>query len=104
MNLCFPQYIPHSYTRGKSSVLHCLKEHGITDWERYVSFCSLRTHECLGERPVSELVYIHSKLMIVDDRFVIAGSANINDRSLNGTRDSEVCMVIEVRWWGCWCW
>ena len=35
--------------------------------------------------------------MIVDDRYVIAGSANINDRSLNGNRDSEVCMVIEVR-------
>ncbi|XP_063885233.1 phospholipase D1-like isoform X2 [Scylla paramamosain] len=93
------QYIVYwnyvSICKGKSSVLHCLKEHGITDWERYVSFCSLRTHECLGERPVSELVYIHSKLMIVDDRYVIAGSANINDRSLNGTRDSEVCMVIE---------
>ncbi|KAG0713559.1 Phospholipase D2 [Chionoecetes opilio] len=85
---------------GKSSgvapvCVHCLKEHGITEWERYVSFGSLRTHECLGERPVSELIYIHSKLMIVDDRYVIAGSANINDRSLNGTRDSEVCLVIE---------
>ncbi|MPC23114.1 Phospholipase D2 [Portunus trituberculatus] len=82
------QYIVYwnyvSICKGKSSVLHCLKEHGITDWERYVSFCSLRNHECLGERPVSELVYIHSKLMIVDDRFVIAGSANINDRSLSG--------------------
>ncbi|XP_045123947.1 phospholipase D1-like isoform X2 [Portunus trituberculatus] len=93
------QYIVYwnyvSICKGKSSVLHCLKEHGITDWERYVSFCSLRNHECLGERPVSELVYIHSKLMIVDDRFVIAGSANINDRSLSGMRDSEVCMVIE---------
>lgn len=29
---------------------------------------------------VSELVYIHDKLMIVDDRLVILGSANINDR------------------------
>lgn len=89
--------LPPSSTRGRSSVVNCLKEHGITEWERYVSFCSLRTHECLGERPVSELVYIHSKMMIVDDRYVIAGSANINDRSLNGTRDSEVCMVIEVK-------
>ncbi|KAJ1815645.1 hypothetical protein LPJ75_002295, partial [Coemansia sp. RSA 2598] len=31
---------------------------------------------------VSELVYIHCKLMIVDDRYVIMGSANINDRSM----------------------
>ena len=34
--------------------------------------------------------------MIVDDRYVIAGSANINDRSLIGNRDSEVCLVMEV--------
>ncbi|KAK8734536.1 hypothetical protein OTU49_005869 [Cherax quadricarinatus] len=93
------QYIVYwnymSISRGKSSVIHCLKERGVTDWNRYVSFCSLRTHENLGNHPVSELIYIHSKLMIVDDRFVIAGSANINDRSLNGNRDSEVCLVIE---------
>lgn len=79
-------------------MIQCLKERGVTEWERYVSFCSLRTHENLGDHPVSELIYIHSKLMIVDDRFVIAGSANINDRSLNGDRDSEVCLVIEVKY------
>lgn len=33
---------------------------------------------------------MHSKLMIVDDRMVLIGSANINDRSLLGSRDSEV--------------
>jgi phospholipase D1/2 len=32
--------------------------------------------------------------MIVDDRMCICGSANINDRSLQGTRDSEVCLVV----------
>lgn len=31
--------------------------------------------------------------MIVDDEYVICGSANINDRSLRGKRDSELCMV-----------
>lgn len=77
-------------------MIHCLKERGVNDWEKYISFCSLRTHECLEGRLVSELIYIHSKLMIVDDRFVIAGSANINDRSLKGNRDSEVCLVLEV--------
>ncbi|CAB4388903.1 unnamed protein product [Rhizophagus irregularis] len=44
---------------------------------------------------VTEEVYIHSKLMIVDDRFVICGSANINDRSQVGNRDSEIAIVIE---------
>lgn len=44
---------------------------------------------------VTELCYIHSKLMIVDDRRVIVGSANINDRSQNGDHDSEIAVVIE---------
>ena len=33
--------------------------------------------------------------MIIDDRNVLIGSANINDRSLVGKRDSEIAMVIE---------
>ncbi|KAK7436200.1 hypothetical protein VKT23_019277 [Stygiomarasmius scandens] len=44
---------------------------------------------------VSELLYIHSKLMIVDDRRVIMGSANINDRSQKGDGDSEIALVVE---------
>lgn len=31
--------------------------------------------------------------MIVDDEYVILGSANINDRSMKGNRDSEICIV-----------
>jgi phospholipase D1/2 len=46
---------------------------------------------------VSELIYVHSKLLIADDRLVICGSANINDRSLLGSRDSEIAVVIEVK-------
>ena len=34
--------------------------------------------------------------MIVDDVLVICGSANINDRSLSGKRDSELALIIEV--------
>ncbi|KAI0226248.1 hypothetical protein L0F63_003777 [Massospora cicadina] len=44
---------------------------------------------------VTEQVYIHSKLMVVDDRVVICGSANINDRSMVGYRDSEIAVIIE---------
>ena len=46
--------------------------------------------------PVTEQLYIHSKLMIVDDQKVILGSANINDRSLLGDRDSEIAIVVEA--------
>lgn len=39
---------------------------------------------------------MHSKLMIVDDKTVICGSANINDRSMIATRDSEIAVIIHV--------
>jgi len=44
---------------------------------------------------ITELLYIHSKLMIVDDKRVIMGSANINDRSQKGDGDSEIALVVE---------
>ncbi|KPM38755.1 hypothetical protein AK830_g7800 [Neonectria ditissima] len=44
---------------------------------------------------VSEQLYIHSKLLIADDRLVICGSANLNDRSQLGNHDSEIAVVIE---------
>ncbi|KAJ2076688.1 hypothetical protein H4R24_005560 [Coemansia sp. RSA 988] len=47
------------------------------------------------DQVVTELVYVHCKLMIVDDRYVVMGSANINDRSMCGNRDSEIAMVVE---------
>merc|ERR1712137_893361 len=61
----------------------------------YISFYSLRRGDILNGCPVTSQVYIHSKLMIVDDRRVIIGSANYNDRSMNGDRDSEICVVVE---------
>ncbi|CAL9057189.1 unnamed protein product [Musa banksii] len=38
------------------------------------------------------MIYVHSKLMIVDDEYIICGSANINQRSMDGGRDSEIVM------------
>ena len=38
------------------------------------------------------MIYVHSKLLIVDDAYVITGSANINQRSLDGDRDSELAI------------
>jgi len=37
-------------------------------------------------------IYVHSKLMIIDDRFVTIGSANLNDRSM--TCDTEIAIAI----------
>lgn len=44
---------------------------------------------------VSEELYVHTKLLIADDRLVLCGSANLNDRSQLGTHDSEIAVVIE---------
>ncbi|EXJ81268.1 hypothetical protein A1O3_07558 [Capronia epimyces CBS 606.96] len=44
---------------------------------------------------VTEELYVHSKVLIADDRVVLCGSANLNDRSLKGSRDSEIALVIE---------
>ncbi|GAB2268145.1 Phospholipase D [Dionaea muscipula] len=38
------------------------------------------------------MIYVHSKMMIVDDEYIIVGSANINQRSMDGSRDSEIAM------------
>ena len=63
-------------------------------WKEYIGFYSLRGHGLVNNVPETELIYIHSKLMIVDDTTVILGSANINDRSMLGKRDSEYAVMI----------
>ncbi|KAL4889511.1 hypothetical protein BDV59DRAFT_116782 [Aspergillus ambiguus] len=44
---------------------------------------------------VTEELYVHSKVMVADDRVVICGSANLNDRSQLGDHDSEIAIIIE---------
>ncbi|KAK9683588.1 hypothetical protein RND81_10G151400 [Saponaria officinalis] len=38
------------------------------------------------------MIYVHAKMMIVDDEYIIIGSANINQRSMDGGRDTEIAM------------
>ncbi|KAI3713377.1 hypothetical protein L1987_71954 [Smallanthus sonchifolius] len=38
------------------------------------------------------MIHVNSKGMIVDHEFVLLGSANINQRSLEGTRDTKIAM------------
>ena len=71
-------------------------------WTRYLSFYFLANWTSLA-LPVNKgnrkdrvrgndryMVYVHSKFMIIDDRYFILGSANLNERSQNGGRDSEI--------------
>ncbi|EQC36937.1 hypothetical protein, variant [Saprolegnia diclina VS20] len=83
-----------SICRGEGSIYRRLKKE-IDDPFEYIAFYGLRTHAIQDGTPVTEEVYVHSKIMIVDDRACIIGSANINERSMNGDRDSEIAVVIE---------
>lgn len=47
------------------------------------------------ENWIQEELYIHAKLLIVDDRIVVCGSSNLNDRSQEGHHDSELSIVME---------
>ena len=63
----------------------------------YIIVLSLRTHEInpYNKIPNTEIIYIHSKLMLIDDNVAIIGSANINDRSMLGWRDCEINCIIK---------
>ncbi len=80
---------------GDTSIYSTLKagspDINITD---YLFFFGLRTWDVLHGSPITEIIYVHSKLMIVDDQRAICGSANINDRSLSGEGDSEIAVCI----------
>lgn len=86
----------HTITRGGTSILERFaKEFPDKTASDYIVFCALRTYDFLARgTAVTEQIYIHSKLLIVDDRLVICGSANINDRSMLGKRDSEICVML----------
>ncbi|KAH7383925.1 hypothetical protein BKA66DRAFT_88802 [Pyrenochaeta sp. MPI-SDFR-AT-0127] len=84
-----------SICRGESSIFGRLRAAGIEP-EDYIQFYALRSWGEIGPNKmvVTEQLYIHAKVMVVDDRVAIIGSANINERSMLGSRDSEVAAII----------
>lgn len=87
-----------SICRGDSSIFGRLRAAGIEP-EDYIQFYALRQWGKIGPKQalVTEQLYIHAKCMIVDDRVAIIGSANINERSMLGSRDSEVAAIVRDR-------
>ncbi|KAG8689912.1 hypothetical protein FRC11_014925 [Ceratobasidium sp. 423] len=82
-------------TRGDEGVADTVGQHTLMDRTRLADEQWLGSEQEERDSYVSELLYIHSKVMIVDDRRVIMGSANINDRSQKGDGDSEIALVVE---------
>lgn len=80
--------------RSKKSLYRRLAH--ISNIDDYIKFYSVRAHGLSRDgEPLTEILYIHSKLIIVDDSVIILGSANINDRSMLGDRDSEIGIIVE---------
>ncbi|KAK3410846.1 hypothetical protein EUGRSUZ_J02872 [Eucalyptus grandis] len=50
------------------------------------------THYWNAQKHRRFMVYVHSKLMIVDDTYLLIGSANVNQRSMAGQRDTEIAI------------
>lgn len=47
-------------------------------WTEYITVCGLRTHAQLSGSLVTELIYVHSKTLIADDRcYIIGGSPRV---------------------------
>ncbi|CAG8484855.1 12457_t:CDS:10, partial [Dentiscutata heterogama] len=113
-NLQLCQIVRYQYQsiRGlMSTISDICKEKGKLP-EDYITFYGLRNWGIIGKNKqdlfnsknfkdistkdiVAEQVYVHSNIMIVDDRKVICGSANLNDRSMVGDYDSEIAAIIE---------
>eukprot|EP01034_Spumella_vulgaris_P034559 gene34559-42628_t len=89
-------YQYQTINRGVTSMFHILRKRApninVSD---YIGFFSLRNWGVMNNKVVSDQVYVHDKLLIVDDRVAVIGSANINDRSMIGHRDSEMAVRIE---------
>ena len=63
--------------------------------DRYLLIGYIQQHGVSFDgKPVSSPIYIHSKFIVADDTRFIVGSANINDRSFNGDRDSEMAVLV----------
>lgn len=84
-----------SISRGEASIFGKLQKMNINPYQ-YIQFFSLRKWGRIGpsRRIVTEQLYIHSKILLVDDCTALIGSANINERSQRGNRDSEVACIV----------
>ncbi|CAD6591121.1 MAG: hypothetical protein ASARMPREDX12_004937 [Alectoria sarmentosa] len=95
------------YQQYQQATTNMNKQQGLSgDWDS-VSECYMLGGKDIRDVPwengnipeiqafVSEELYIHSKVLIADDRVVICGSANLNDRSQLGDHDSEIACIIE---------
>lgn len=87
MELLRNQYLTFEFLYREVDAI--LKEAGsCAKPDSYVSVFSLG--EVVSARNLRNMIYVHSKIMIVDDEYLLLGSANIFERSLGGMCDGEI--------------
>jgi phospholipase D1/2 len=80
---------------SNTEIYAILAKHNMSEaWRKYLTVLNLRNYGHTKTHVITEMIYVHSKLLIVDDAVAVIGSANINDRSLNGNGDTELAAVI----------
>ncbi|ORZ14030.1 hypothetical protein BCR42DRAFT_417891 [Absidia repens] len=95
------QHAEHTFDTASDSIAGHAMKGGNLHSEPWLTDTRFTTHrhghmnELEASSYVSEELYVHAKLLIADDRLVIMGSANLNDRSQCGDRDSEIAMLVE---------
>jgi uncharacterized membrane protein YdjX (TVP38/TMEM64 family) len=72
---------------GRGAFIDCFSSAGVADRIRFV-------YPVSGNGDTEAAVMVHSKLMIVDDRILRIGSANLNNRSMGA--DSECDLIFEA--------
>ncbi|KAK6920216.1 C2 domain [Dillenia turbinata] len=80
-------FIPQDYLN-----FFCLGNREADDGFNSINLPVTNAPQALSRKSRRFMIYVHSKGMIVDDEYVIIGSANINQRSMEGTRDTEIAM------------
>lgn len=80
---------------NQTQVNEILASRGMIDeWQNYLTVLNLRNYGHTKNHVLTEMIYVHSKLLVVDDAVAIIGSANINDRSLLGKGDTELAAIV----------
>jgi phospholipase D1/2 len=69
---------------------YCLANRETEDGSQSVEPPRKNTWEEIVWKTRRHLIYVHAKMAIFDDAVALIGSANINERSLSGTRDTEL--------------
>lgn len=75
-----------SMNAGRLSFMKRLKESGAADRVRLL-------YPAVPDDPTGEGVMVHAKFMIVDDRFLRVGSANLNNRSMGMDTECDLALV-----------